>query len=345
MKKIIFCAAAAAMVFSMASCQKTLLGGGSEVAATITVSAPAGLATKAIGDGQIAENLVFAVFDEEGNELPALRQGDWKNNIGVGNELKFDNSAKPSVTFTTTLAKGKEYTFVCWAQNKDVDYYDFSSMKTIGVSYKDASGKNHVAQDEKRDAFYAAVASGKIVDGYTLTITLRRPFAQINVGATDIQAATDAGLDVTNLYSTMTLTGIANKLNTFVGEKTGDNDGDGSVEGNETVTFELAPAVSKAYWDGTGAAADHEWLTVDKQGYENNVYGWLSMNYVLVNEATSQADFSIYEGETYKLTDYTKPNVPLKRNYRTHILGDLLTASGDITVIIEPDFYDEDIVY
>jgi len=329
-----FLVAACLGLLAIVSCQKDVTSAqGDEVEVTVVVEAPGEMSTKGVGDGQAADNLVFAVFDEEGNECTMLRQGDWKNSIGVANELKFDDSAKPSVTVKTTLVKGKEYTFVCWAQKKDTDCYDFSNMKQIGVSYQNAEGKNYVAQDDSRDAFYAAVPSGVIKDGYTIGITLRRPFAQVNVGTADIQAAQDAGLDVTNLYSTMTLTNVADKLHTFVGAKAGDGDGDGKVEGSKTVSFALAPAIY-----------DRQWLTIRKEGYENKKFGWLAMNYVLVDETNSTVSFSIYEGEDFKLSDYTNANVSLKRNYRTHIIGDLLTASGQVQVVLEPDFYLEDFV-
>ena len=317
---------------------------------TVTVQAPGQLITKAVGEGQDAENLVFAVFDEEGNELEALRQGDWRKGQP---ELIFDNSAKPTVVVKTTLVRGKQYTFVCWAQNKEADCYDFTNMKEITVDYA-----NTVAQNEKRDAFYAAVLSDIVVDNFKQEITLKRPFAQINVGTADIQAAELAGLEVQNLYSTMTVQNVANKLHTFVGAKAGDKDGDGMVSGSETVTFALAPAVSKSTFDGSSAAADHEWLTINAEGYQNKVYGWLSMNYFLVNDGdlqgngsvdgtdqvTTDVTFKVYEGDALELCSYDVVNVPVQRNYRSHIIGNVLTAQGTLTVIIEPAFLNPDYV-
>ena len=75
MKKIFCYAAALATMLFAASCQKeTLFGGqgGDEVTATLTIQAPEQLVTKAVGDGQTADNLVFAVFDENGEELGRL---------------------------------------------------------------------------------------------------------------------------------------------------------------------------------------------------------------------------------------------------------------------------------
>ena len=61
---------------------------------------------KTVGDGLAADNLVFAVFDSEGNELTDLRLGDWVNMIGENNAvIKFDNSEKPKATVTVTLVR------------------------------------------------------------------------------------------------------------------------------------------------------------------------------------------------------------------------------------------------
>ena len=320
----------------------------------IAVHAPGQLVTKAVGDGQTADNLVFAVFDEAGNELIDLRQGDWIKNQ---TELTFnqtDANGNPMTTVKTTLVRGKEYTFVCWAQNKEAVCYDFTSLKEIGVDYS----TYNVAQNEKRDAFYAAVQSGKVTDDFSMNIELRRPFAQINVGTDDIQAAHSAGLQVNNLYATMTVANVATKLHTFVGEKAEDNDGDGKVEGNTNVTFTLAPSISKPTLDDATKvwSPNEEWLTVNHEAYKDQNFGWLAMNYILVNDGDIQGvgsvdgtehvnttvSFTVYEGEGLELCSYDVPNVTVQRNYRTHILGSVLTAEGTLNVIIEPAFINDE---
>lgn len=363
MKKLLYFAVAITSMLLAASCQKEQVAPesakGDMVTATVTVQAPGQLVTKAVGDGQTADNLVFAVFDEAGNELTDLRQGDWKYGIGVQNELVFDNSPKPQVTFTTTLVRGKEYTFVCWAQYKDeaaTEYYNFEDMKNIKVSYD-----NFDAQDEKRDAFFAAVATGVVTDNFSKQIVLHRPFAQVNVGSSDMHAAELAGLDLTKLHAEMTIAHAATTLHTFVGAKAEDNDGDGKVSGDQTVTFNLAPSVSQSDFNGANASATHEWLTVNSEGHAGKTYGWLAMNYFLVNDGdvngqnsvdgTAQVNttvsFNVHEvidGTDTPLCSYDVHNVPVQRNYRSHILGNVLTAEGTLTVIIEPAFLEPDYV-
>ena len=317
---------------------------GDVVTATFTIEAPVVLGTKAVtsadqlnvGDGRAADNLVFAVFDETGAELEDLRQGDWENKIGDDNTvIKFDNSEKPTTTITVKLVRGKEYSFVCWAQNEAAKCYDFKDMKNIGVSYTEYNAANN----DLRDAFYAyAETDGKVKENFSQSITLKRPFAQVNVGTTDFVEAQKAGLEINNLYSTMTVKNVATSLETFTGK----------TYGEEEVTFTYAHAV----------APDDD-LVINKNKVVNNPtveiadkYGWLAMNYLLVADGTDnglasdlvEVSFEVREGENTVLASYDVPNVPVQRNYRTNIVGGLLTAEGTISLIIDPIFNGEYVV-
>ena len=317
---------------------------GDVVTATFTIEVPGVPGTKAatsddqemVGDGRAADNLVFAVFDETGAELPDLRQGDWMNKTGDNRDvIKFDNSEQPKVTVTVKLVRGKEYSFVCWAQNEAATCYNFEDMKNIGISYADYNASNN----DLRDAFYAyAQTNGPVTENFSQTIELERPFAQINVGTTDFVAAQKAGLEIKNLYSTMTVKNAATSLETFTGK----------TSGSQTVTFTYAHAV----------APDHD-LEINKNKVVNNPnieiadkYGWLAMNYILVADGTdkgtssalAEVSFQIREGDATILASYDVPNVPVQRNFRSNIVGGLLTAEGTINVIIDPIFNGEYVV-
>ena len=282
---------------------------------------------KAVGDGLAADNLVFAVFDDEGKELTDLRLGDWVNKIGEDNTvIKFDNSDNPKATVTVTLVRGKQYSFVCWAQNEAAVCYDFIDMKNIGISY----ANYNVSNNDLRDAFYAyATTDGKVTENFSQTITLKRPFAQINVGTGDFEEAEKAGLTTTDLYATMTVKNAASVLETFTGTASK------PVDASFTYAHALSP--------------DYD-LVINKDKVVNNPtgtiaykYAWMAMNYVLVAEASSlvEVHFEIREGDATVLTQYDVPNVPVQRNYRTNIVGDLLTAEGTINIVVDPIFYGE----
>ena len=340
-KNLIFAAVAVAML-SAASCNKENVTPDVQaeetVTAVFTVNAPSFIDTKAVtssdqkavGDGLAADNLVFAVFDADGNEIEVLRQGDWVNNIGENKAaIKFDNSDKPQATVTVTLVRGKEYSFVCWAQNEAAVCYDFKDMKNIGISYADYNASNN----DLRDAFYAyAKTDGKVTENFSQTITLTRPFAQINAGTTDFVDAQKAGLEIDNLYSTMTVKNAATVLETFTG----------TASSPVAATFSYAHAVAPDYDLVINASKVVNQPTVaiaDK-------YGWIGMNYVLVSESSSlvEVSFEIREGDNTVLTSFDVPNVPVQRNYRTNIVGELLTAEGTINVIVDNVFNGEYVV-
>ena len=338
-KTLLFVSAMASMLF--ASCQKEANQAADTVTATFTIQAPVVLGTKAvtsadqvtISDGRAADNLVFAVYDETGTELTELRKGDWKNNIGDDQtKIIFSNDAQPSATVNVTLVRGKKYSFVCWAQNEAATCYNFSDMKNIGISYTDYNASNN----DLRDAFYAyAETAGVVTDNFSQTITLKRPFAQINAGTTDFVEAKKAGLEIDDLYTTMTVKNAATVLETFTGKATTPAE----------VTFAYAHAVAPDYS-----------LVINKNKVVNtpqvtvaDAYGWLAMNYILVadgsnigtDSALATVTVEIREGDNTVLTSYTIENVPVQRNYRTNLVGSLLTAEGTVSVLIDPIFEGE----
>lgn len=340
MKKTLFFVSALASIF-FASCQKEADQAADTVTATFTIQAPVALGTKAvtsadqvtIGDGRAADNLVFAVYDETGAELVELRKGDWKNGIGDNQAvITFNNDAQPSATVNVTLVRGKKYSFVCWAQNQNATCYDFSDMKKIGISYTDYNASNN----DLRDAFYAyAETAGVVTDNFSQTITLKRPFAQINAGTTDFVEAKKAGLEIDNLYTRMTIENAATVLETFTGKATTP----------AKLTFEYAHAVAPDY----KLVINKNKLVNTPQVNVADEYGWLAMNYILVADGTDEGTASalakvavqIREGENTVLTSYTIDNVPVQRNYRTNLVGSLLTAEGTISVLIDPIFEGE----
>lgn len=336
MKKIFTFAFAAIAVFTAVSCQKDQIKDSDLVTATFVVNAPSGLATKAlIGDGTSAQNLVFAVYpyddkltqeqNDAAEELTDLRQGDWTANQA---EITFDSELKATVK--VTLVKGRSYQFVCWAQNKEAQCFSFADMKNITVDYAAAK-----SQDELRDAFYAYAcpkdANGnaiKVTQGFTQTITLKRPFAQINVGAEDMAEAKSAGLDITNLKSEMIVKNVATALNTFTGKT------------SQPVDAVFAKMQSITAGNGT------QWLEINNANHAGKKYGWLAMNYILPLENTNvDVEFSLYDGNRAEgddlLCSYEVPSVTVVENYRTHLLGYILTTEGTINVIIEPAFDNE----
>lgn len=230
-------------------------------------------------------------------------------------KLELDKTAtftdlKTQVTFS--LVKGKTYNFVFWAQAAEGAPYDVTDLKDIKISYEGAE-----ANDEKRDAFYATRKELKVNGALTETIKLYRPFAQVNFGTADYDAAVAAGVEP--VKSVFTATDVATVFDTFEAE---------GKEAKDVVTF-------------TESALPGETL-VTKAGD----YKWMTMNYILPMGKQDAKHISNVTAEFIPETGITvkasSPQTPVQNNYRTNILGNLLTSQVIFNIEIVPIFNEPD---
>ncbi len=223
-----------------------------------------------------------------------------------GNTLLSDLSGEQGIavgvptTVNLVLLKGMTYNIVFWADCGKVYNYDTAS-KSVTVDYAAVE-----ANDEKRDAFYKFVAA---FDPATATsedtnIVLTRPFAQLNAISTDdLTAHNNANITLTT--STVTL----DVYNTF-------NLATGSVDTNSKV-----PA--------TQLIANN----VLENGLISMNYFFASANESYTTDVTLAVNYSNGASYSRKFT-----YVPLKQNYRTNIIGQLLSKSTDFKVTIDHAF-------
>ena len=298
--------AAAALTFLAVGCNKeqvTEVPDGQMVDVTFTAALPGEMATKALGDGQTAKNLYVSVYEND----------DAKTKLDLDKTATFTD-LKTQVTFS--LVKGKTYNFVFWAQAAEGAPYDVTDLKNIKISYEGAE-----ANDEKRDAFYATRKELKVNGALTETIKLYRPFAQVNFGTADLVEAAAAGF--VPVKSAFTATDVANVFDTFNAE--------GKVEGTATdkVTFAAAkiPVEPLVIKDGTK-------------------YAWMTMNYIIPVGKQDEKHISNVTAEFVPATGdaitASSPQTPVQNNYRTNILGNLLTSQVIFNVEIVPIFNEPD---
>ena len=213
---------------------------------------------------------------------------------------KTDEAINLSTTVKLQLVNGNTYAVVFWADAPTSIYTFDTGAMTVTADYDAAATDN-----EEYDAFYA-VKTFTVNGASQETVELKRPFAQLNIGTADLAASEAAGVEVTkagvkvNTYKTLNL-------------KTGE------VADPADVEFALAALP-------TGE-------TFPVSGYE-----YLTMNYLLM-PADKKADNTItisYDNTAAGTRTFN--NVPLQRNYRTNIYGNLLTNSTDFNVVITPDF-------
>lgn len=294
--------AAAALTLLAVSCNKEQVAevpDGQLVDVTFTAALPGEMATKAIGDGQTAKTLHVSVYEND----------DAKTKLDLDKTATFTD-LKTQVTFS--LVKGKTYNFVFWAQAAEGAPYDVTDLKNIKISYEGAE-----ANDEKRDAFYATRKELKVNGALTETIKLYRPFAQVNFGTADYDAAVAAGVEP--VKSVFTATDVATIFDTFEAE---------GKEAKDVVTF-------------TESALPGETL-VTKAGD----YKWMTMNYILPMGKQDAKHISNVTAEFIPETGITvkasSPQTPVQNNYRTNILGNLLTSQVIFNIEIVPIFNEPD---
>lgn len=294
--------AAAALTLLAVSCNKEQVAevpDGQTVDVTFTAALPGEMATKVIGDGQTAKTLYVSVYEND----------DAKTKLELDKTATFTD-LKTQVTFS--LVKGKTYNFVFWAQAAEGAPYDVTDLKNIKISYEGAE-----ANDEKRDAFYATRKELKVNGALTETIKLYRPFAQVNFGTADYEAAVAAGVEP--VKSVFTATDVATVFDTFEAE---------GKEAKDVVTF-------------TESALPGETL-VTKAGD----YKWMTMNYILPMGKQDAKHISNVTAEFIPETGITvkasSPQTPVQNNYRTNILGNLLTSQVIFNIEIVPIFNEPD---
>ena len=307
MKRLLVSLIALSATLLMASCAKEQLlpqESGSEASVSFMLGLQNSLQTKAIGDGTGADHLKYVVFDVNGNRIPGI-------------EI-FEEDVEFPTTQTITLAKGQTYRIAFWAQNKACTAYDVSDEMVVTINYAGALGN-----DETRDAFFKTVEVNVTGDA-ELDVELTRPFAQINVGVTtkDWNDAMDAGIAITE--SKAVVKQAASTLNLL----------DGTVEGPVDVIFDFANIPTDD-------------LSVDLDGEGPEDYKYLSMNYILPYDATTgdasttleDLEFTFRPGTGNDIT-LTKglDAVPVQRNWRTNIIGQILSGDLSLNISIDPGF-------
>lgn len=292
--------AAATMMFAT-SCSNDELDGvqsGKESVVSFTLEQP-GIATRAYSDGLTAKTLTYAVY-EAGSKTPLIVSDD-----NDENQVIFSNK---TATVNLRLVTGKSYDILFWADAENAPYTFDENAQTITVA------DNLTSQDENRDAFFAAEKSLLVDGAINKTITLYRPFAQLNIGTTDATESSAAAFTPTQ--SEVKVKTVYKTLNLFDGKVTN------PIEGGQTYSVANIPE-------------SEEEFPVDGVKY-------LSMNYLLVSNEKDVVDveFTVTDGSHSIKREYA--SVPVRRNYRTNIYGKILTDPADFNIAINPDYITPD---
>ena len=227
-----------------------------------------------------------------------------------GNILDGFTTTNATINISTTvdlqLTTGNTYYVLFWAATPNTTYYKVDlTNKKMEVNYTGA-----VSNDENRDAFYA-YEKVEVTGNLQKRVELRRPFAQLNIGTNDLAASETAGYKVLQSWVSVP---VYSGMDLSTGEVVGTP---------EVKKFALANIPSGETFPVSG-------------------YDYLAMNYLLVGGIAEpelvEVEFGYTNTANFKDANKKRKvgSVPLRRNYRTNLYGQLLTSNAKIEVVIEP---------
>lgn len=305
MKKVLYLSAIALTSLIATSCaSEEVAPVDNDGMTTLTVKLPADMASRAFNSGTQAKNLYVAIYEADGSGKCLF--SNFGGTTGVnGMEVTNFNGTDLTTTIKVSLVKNKTYDIYCWAQSYTMDtnspYKWNENDKSISVTYP----SEMTNYDEGRDAFYGKLTSFQSGVTANHSITLKRPFAQINVGTNDLQAYKYASGNNAPVFG-MTVKGAATSVNLDTDAVRGSADAVIATAASSATTFEASV---------TGLS-------------------YLAMGYVLPGESLMEVDLNV-DGDADFAT-YT--SVPSQMNYRTNIYGALLTNPEVFNVEIAPAF-------
>ena len=308
MKKTVFILFAAALAF--AGCNKSVEeGAGETVSASFQISTE--MTTKATldGDGQgvNVNRFIMEVWHVTGSGASQVselytRQVKYGNQITAGTDIS--NPAKTN--FTVSLVKGQDYDLLFWAdkgddQGADV-YYNTSDLHNVVLGA-------YTGNDDRRDAFSQCVTLINVTSDPSTSVQLERPFAQLNIITQDID-------DIEANSGTVKV--VPDEISVAFTAPTVFNVKTQEASASAAFTSNVAP-----YYSTVGSQTEHYTLSMD--------YILASKNQQDVKdvELTAKKNSTVLNTQTFS-------NIPLQRNYRTNILGNLLTTTGVFTVETAP---------
>ena len=321
MKKIFRLMLAAAVMASVVSCAKEQVSDvqvGQEVEVTFAADLGGALGSRAIADGTTVDEVAWAIY-EDGADTPL--------DSLQGTLVLVDKKA----TLNVRLVTGKTYDVAFFAYKANAAAEDgVVDPKYYTVKWDDQTvtmdTANTVANDEERDCFWY-VEHDLYIDGpINKTFTLTRPLAQLNLGvaAEDVKNAAKAGYSVS---ASQIVVDTYATFNLFNGKVSDPIQKAVKFVKSASPVAALAPEILKVKDDATA-------------------YNYLATTYILVNDkVTSEVTVTLWDQDDNEFNTLNYSYVPLQRNYRTNILGNLLTNPAVFTIIVDERFEVPDHIY
>ena len=273
--------------------------------AKFNVELSEGAGSRAISDGLTVDKLYYEVYTNVGGIQTLTGIDDCV-------AMSLNENGVMSATIEFNLAKGQNFDVVFWACKEGA--YDTKDLRAIPVNLG-------ATNDESKDAFTAVSTITDVAGAFERGVTLYRPFAQINFGtpAADIAAARKSG---STIVSSQITVGYAAESYDALAEE---------GVGAKVYEFQLATMPDEAT----------EELVVGVEG-SKAYYEYLATTYVLLpgkanQKVASDIIMTVPTGLNQPVT-LLVANAPQQRNYRTNVLGNLLTDQGKFNVVVDNRF-------
>ena len=314
--------AIAAMAVLAGACAKEQVGpsDGETTEVSFNVEVPgASVATKGISDAASVDELVFQALLQH-KYKDAETDKTVTEYIPIPELTKVVPVVDKKANITASLVKGQWYQFIFWAQKKGTGYYVNTEklsnidLRTIKLDYTSVK-----TNDQSLDAFYAVEGPMK---GRELSsdVKLKRALAQINFGS-EKSNRQDAKVSQASIT-------LKNVPTTFYPLSAGTLSACGNIS-EQDIVLSANDVMSEP-------------LSVNSVNYD-----YLATTYVFAPKkdqilVDASATFNFETGRTITVK---APNAPVKQNFRTNIVGNLLLANAEWNVIINPNFQSGDIAY
>lgn len=303
MKKILFFATALAGLFLAGSCQReNLEPAGNTV--TYTVQLADAVGTKALGDEISNVNVLhYEVYRTAAPQTTTF---------GTGDNLLYHSTAdviNGEARIELELVNDQNFTVLFWAQvEKDgfVSPYTVNDLTKVKLSQSIAANNVDYAAFSGKDF----IKVGDILAGRT--VQLVRPISQLNIATTpESLVAFD---DVIVLEgSSVKVNGLSTSFN--VATQTAGEISTADFVYSETVVPTQTLKVNDV---------DYKYVAMNYVGFPANDGSNVTVTYV-INTSEGNIDNE----------DAPIVNVPVKANYRTNIIGNLITSMSDYTITLD----------
>lgn len=321
MKKLLF--SALALTFLLASCQDEL-----------TTKSPLEGEQMATFSVSLLPQSTRATIDNDGNAAKVNRcvLEVYQNDKVYRHVETTVDPATLTATFQLPLVISQKYDFLFWADCATLDnatqqftdlYYNTANLKEVKI-IDETTGNL-----DAKDAFFYCEHQYEFTGKATKDFVLHRPLAQVNIVTNDL-------LEVKNSVSAE----LAQEL------------WPATISVNYTTEFPMQFNV----FDGT--VSDVKVVNRKAEAVygceQAAAYNTLNMDYIFVAASEdpedpeehltfgiTKADITLSNGSVITILENTD-NYPIKRNYRTNIIGSFLTDPMDFVVVVDPIWYEPD---